>query len=506
MRAHIARMERKKRPGARNVVPGITAGLLAVLLVGTMCHAGATHAAQGSSGSVKVSGHHVTGAGPNHSTWYLAEGSNNWGFNTSVAIVNPNDIAVDAMITYMTNGGEIPGGTVNLPPRSQATVLPYEVVGGSDFSTRVKCKEGATIAVERMMYMPEDDASQLCVWPQEELRGHHSSIGVTSPSGTWYFPEGSSDWGFECWLLVQNPNRQEATCKVTYMIEGGGPRTFEKKLQANSRRSFNIGDDIGMKDTSIRVDANVPVVAERSMYVENKKRKEGHVSIGADSPSRDFFLAEGSTAWGFTTYILVQNPNSDSAQVTLTYMTDEGLRTQPVFTIPPNSRKTVRVNDVLPDVDFATYIHGSVPIVAERAMYRDFPNQEGQDHASDFACHDSIGLAEPHTTFYLPNGMGKTDMFGANFSDTYILIQNPNPSEVTVEISYLTHDELENTTSTVDVPAYSRRTYSMSDSGIEGSRAIIVSSKTAGCKIVVEKSIYWNSPASGTCTIGCFED
>lgn len=479
MRTAIAPTNHGKRPEAWAVVAAFAACLLMVLLMGTVCLAGDS----------------VAGAG--YSTWYLAEGSNNWGFSTRIAIENPNDIAVNARITYMTNDGEIPGGTVNLPPRSGATVPTCETVWQRDFSTMVECLEGETIAVERLMSIPSGGVAI----PEIDPSGHHSSIGVTSPSETWYFPEGSSDWGFECWLLVGNPNGQEATCNLTYMIEGEGPRTFEKKLKANSRRSFNIGDDIGAKDASMKVDANVPVVAERSMYVEKGWRKEGHVSIGAVSPSETFFLAEGSTAWGFTTYVLVQNPNIEGAQVTLTYMTGEGLRAQPAFTIPPNSRKTVRVNDVLPDADFATYVHGSIPVVAERAMYRDSPNQD----PSDFACHDSIGVAEPHTTFYLPDGMGETGM-PWNFGDTYVLIGNPNPSEVTVEISYLTHDGLGNSTSTVNVPAYSRRTYSMSDSGIEGPRAIIVTSLTTGCKIIVEKSTYWGPPASGTCTIGCFED
>lgn len=421
MRTHVTWMEHKEWPGARSVVPGIAACLLMVLLAGTVCFAG------------------DAGAGPDSSTWYLAEGSNNWGFLTYIAIENPNDIAVNALVSYMTDDGEIPGGTVNLPPRSGVTIQPLEVTGRRDFSTRVECLEGETIAVERLMSVPGGGVSI----PEVDPSGHHSSIGVTSPSATWYFPEGSSDWGFECWLLVGNPNGQEATCNITYMIEGEGPRTFEKKLKANSRRSFNISDDIGAKDASMKVDANIPVLAERSMYVENEWRREGHVSIGAVSPSQTFFLAEGSTAWGFTTYVLVQNPNSEGAQVTLTYMTDEGLRTQPAFTIPPNSRKTVRVNDVLPDADFATYVHGSIPVVAERAMYRDSPNQD----ASSFACHDSIGIAEPHTTFYLPNGIGETGM-PWNFGDTYVLVGNPNPSEVTVEISYLTHDGQGNSTST----------------------------------------------------------
>ena len=53
-------------------------------------------------------------------------------------------------------------------------------------------------------------------------------MGVTSPAKTWYLPEGSSDWGFECWLLIQNPNALQANCTVTYMIEGEAPQTFTK--------------------------------------------------------------------------------------------------------------------------------------------------------------------------------------------------------------------------------------------------------------------------------------
>ena len=43
------------------------------------------------------------------------------------------------------------------------------------------------------------------------------------------------------------------------------------------------------------------------MYRDN--RREGSCSIGANTPATDYFLAEGTTAWGFTTYLLVQNPN-----------------------------------------------------------------------------------------------------------------------------------------------------------------------------------------------------
>ena len=37
--------------------------------------------------------------------------------------------------------------------------------------------------------------------------------------------------------------------------------------------------------------------------------REGHCSIGTTAPASDYYLAEGTSAWGFTTYVLVQNPN-----------------------------------------------------------------------------------------------------------------------------------------------------------------------------------------------------
>ena len=72
-------------------------------------------------------------------------------------------------------------------------------------------------------------------------KGAHNSIGVNTPAKTWYLPEGSSAWGYECWLLVQNPNNTEAKVTLTYMIEGSGPTPVTKKVPANSRATFFDG-------------------------------------------------------------------------------------------------------------------------------------------------------------------------------------------------------------------------------------------------------------------------
>ncbi len=414
-------------------------------------------------------------------TWYLAEGTDGWGFNTYISVQNPNTSTVHADITYMTPSGPIHGARITLPPASQTTIFPRDAVGSRDFSTKIECVEAKTIAVDRTMTWTGAHAGM----PEA-----HSSIGVTSPATTWYLPEGSSSWGFETWLLIQNPGAMAAKCNVKYMIEGAAPRTFAKTIPAHTRQSFNMADDIGAKDASMEVTSNVPVIPERSMY--RYDRREGHDSIGTTQLSHDFYLAEGTTAWGFTTYLLIQNPNPDPTSVTVTYMTPGGPIVRPAFIMEANSRKTIRVNEVVPNKDLSTKVEGTLPIIAERSMY--YTSEDGE------TCHDSIGLAEAHKTFYLPDGCGLSG------NETWTLVQNSNASSVNIAITYMTPSGSGNQTRHYTIPANSRRTYLMSDV-LPGSRAAIkVSSTSPGKRIMVERAMYWNDRTSATDTIGGYSD
>ncbi len=421
------------------------------------------------------------------SSWYLAEGTTAWGFETYLSIMNPNSSPVSAQVTYMTDAGAVSGGKVYLSGQSQLTLFPRETLGDKDFSTSVTCLEGKAISVDRTMYWTGEGA------PSPE---GHSSIGATVPDYSWYLPEGSSNWGFETWLLVQNPTASEATCEVTYMVENEGPTAFTRKVPANSRRTYNMAEDIGSKDASVMVYSDRPVIAERSMYRNN--RRQGHESIGTVRAAPAYFLAEGTTAWGFTTYVLVQNPQGSETEVEITYMTDAGPVAHPEnpVKIPAGSRKTVRVNDFLNNRDFSTKVTGNQPIIAERAMYWNGGLGE--------ACHDSIGIAAPHRFFNLPDGQ-----CGGGY-ETWTLVQNPNPSDLTVEITYLSAEGVDNKTFTETIPAESRRTFNMADRypGREVRAGILVrsTSSASGKKVIVERAMYWNSRGAGTDTVGGYSD
>jgi len=400
------------------------------------------------------------------STYYLAEGSTDWGFSTWISILNPNNEPVTVQVVYMTDQGPVRKGDTQIPSDSTITINPEADLGAEDFSTSVVCLEHKPIAVERTM-----------LWNGPDI---HTSIGVEEPSDTWYFAEGSSDWGFEAWLLIQNRCQEEAECEITYMTEGGRNVPVSVVIPPCTRRTYNMADFIGADDASIKVTSNQEIICERTMYRNN--RREGHCSVGAVEPSTDYYLAEGSTDWGFTTYILVQNPNDSPVIVHTNYNTTGAPPPYDVedHVLSPHSRKTIRVNDIFGGHDFSTHVSGDRPIIAERAMYWDSGTGE--------ACHASLGLVEPYNKFYVP--FGKT----SDGWETFVLVQNPNSKDIDVTLKITGLSAV-----TERIPASSRKTFNLSDMTEPGDVGITVESED---EIMVEKAMYFNNRSGGSVTTG----
>jgi hypothetical protein len=159
------------------------------------------------------------------------------------------------------------------------------------------------------------------------------------------------------------------------------------------------------------------------MYFNN----DGHAAIGVDTARQTWYLAEGYTGLGFGTFILIQNPNETEANVTVTYMLQGGGTEVREHTVGANTRYTIPAHDVEEvgtDAAFSTKLESNQAIVVERAMY--WPNG-----ASSSGGHVTIGVQEPTTTWYLAEGFT-----GAGFG-TFILIQNPNPVEANVTVTYM---------------------------------------------------------------------
>ncbi|MBN2027908.1 MAG: hypothetical protein JW854_14245, partial [Actinobacteria bacterium] len=138
-----------------------------------------------------------------------------------------------------------------------------------------------------------------------------------------------------------------------------------------------------------KVTATVPVVAERAEYFTYFGKSGGHDSIGTYMPKTTWYLAEGYTGGEFSTWVLVQNPTTENATVTLEFQLPPGSNAPDyTFDLPAGTRKSIQLNELdgLGDTDVSTKVTSDKPVVAERAMYFEYDGKQGG--------HDSIGVPE----------------------------------------------------------------------------------------------------------------
>jgi hypothetical protein len=136
-----------------------------------------------------------------------------------------------------------------------------------------------------------------------------------------------------------------------------------------------MADDIGQQNASMMVTSDVPVVAERAMYWGGGTAlgEATHDSIGTSSPHRVFYLPDGQKSGGRETYTLVQNPNGTAVEVSVTYLTPDGIGDVTLIElIPASSRMTFRLADRVPSGRAGVVVECTTPgksIIAERAIY-----------------------------------------------------------------------------------------------------------------------------------------
>jgi len=167
--------------------------------------------------------------------------------------------------------------------------------------------------------------------------------------------------------------------------------------------------------------ADRPIVAERSMYLSTPTQtwKAGTGGTGVTSPALRWFFGEGATGSFFDAWILLSNPGSTDAAVTVRYVADTGADITRTHTVPAGRRITIRVVDEDPammNTSFATFVTStnSVPVVAERAMW--WRSHEGQWTAG----HVGVGFTEGGRKWVTADGVAATD----GSSDTYALVTN----------------------------------------------------------------------------------
>jgi hypothetical protein len=212
--------------------------------------------------------------------------------------------------------------------------------------------------------------------------GGHESVGVTLPSRNWFLAEGATGPFFETFLLFANPTTREAAIDVRYLPISGDPvaRTYE--VPAGQRLTVNVeGEDATLANAAVatEVTSNVPVLVERAQYWPDPAPNwyEAHNSFGVTSTSTRWGLAEGRVgmAGNYQTYILLANPTTAPADVTITFLRENGTTLIKNFTVLAGNRFNVAVGGAdTPEIlneRFGAVITSTQPIAVERAMYSD---------------------------------------------------------------------------------------------------------------------------------------
>jgi hypothetical protein len=267
-----------------------------------------------------------------------------------------------------------------------------------------------------------------------DWNGERSGGGPFSgtPSSTgWMMAEGATWPGFGEWVLVQNPNKEDAVVKLRFLTPEGpieGP-TFE--LPGESRMTTNVNELVPNRDvaTVVMVENGVPVCAERAMYVSTSDGKWGsHDSVGSPTVSQNWYLAEGATWPGYEEWVLVMNPFDDPVSARITFQTPPGEVEGPLLELAPGSRQSVHVNQYVPDQDVSTRVEcltSGYGIVAERSMY--INTVDGK-----LGCHNSMGCQETGAGWGLAEGATWPGY------EEWVLVQNPTAARADVEFYFLT--------------------------------------------------------------------
>ena len=320
-------------------------------------------------------GMHTEKAAPALSrAWFFAEGAQGF-YHTYFLLTNPSPAANTATVRFLREDGVEVTRTYPLAAQSRLTIYAGEIAElvNQSFGTVVSFAFAG--AAERAMY-----------FGTPVFNGGHESAGVTRTSTDWFLAEGATGSFFTTFVLLSNPNAAPANVTLTYLREGGGTITRTRTLAPGTRATINVAlEDASLAATSVatRVTSDVGIVAERAMYwpFDPAQWQEAHNAFGVTETALRWGLAEGRVGGpsAFQTFVLVANPGSTAANVTITFL--RGIGSSPVtrgVTVAAGGRLTLTTGPgsmvpELADESFGIAMTSDVPVFAERALYSNTP-------------------------------------------------------------------------------------------------------------------------------------
>ena len=433
---------------------------------------------------------------------YFGEGAAGAFFSTRLALLNPGDTSVGAVIRYLGSDGVVRSSWLDVPAQTRRTTLAEPSVSGAEFGIVVESNE--PIVVDRTM-----------TWGAG-VYGAHAETARLAPAPRWFLAEGATTGGFNLFYLLQNPASSPAQVRVRYLRSTGAAVEKTYTLPPSSRTTIWINQEefsgLGRALASAEVSADIEVlsgpsiIVERSMYLNlpGQTFGAGHESAGVTAPALDWFLAEGATGPFFDLFVLIANPSTSPAIVEATYLRPDGTTLTRSHAVPPASRYTIWVDHedpTLSDTAVATAVRSTngVPVIVERAMWWPGSSATWQE------AHGAAGSVSTAPRWALAEG----EVGGPRGVDTYVLIANTSAAVGPVRVTLVFEDGTR-AARTFTVLARSRLNV---DARAEFPEAadrrfgvVVESVGVAPLALVVERAQYWDALgqrwAAGTNALG----
>jgi hypothetical protein len=227
-------------------------------------------------GSGNIGLHTSSGITALSRSWLFAEGTTQPPFDMRLLLLNPNQQAAIATVTYMTPDGTEATRRYAIPRTTKLVVDVNEFVPELGVATMVESDR--PLAAERALYyVPE-----ILAEPEAETTGEEGGtvplpgsddplvgtveVGATASAFSWYFADAPTQ-NTNQFLLISNPSRGQARVTVDLLLADDSTSTETIVMPANSRFTLpvhNIYPD--QSGVSIIVRSTQRVVAERAVY------------------------------------------------------------------------------------------------------------------------------------------------------------------------------------------------------------------------------------------------
>jgi autotransporter-associated beta strand protein len=322
-------------------------------------------------------GAHTDKASPGPSfNWYFAEGAQGF-FWTYLLLENPSDFNNEATVEYLRENEPPVQRTYVVPPHARYTVNLFDEPEVKNRAFGMTVNFDRPGMAERSMYFGMDPL----------FTGGHESAGEVAPSKAWFLPEGATGTFFQTYVLLANPSDAATKATVRFLPDAGGaPITKIYDLAPKRRLTLDIAaQDASLVSANVatEVTADDPIIVERAQYWPYAVWYESHNSFGLTTLAMRWGLAEGRVGGpeASQTYILLANPGTDPAAVTITFLRENGgAPVVKTFNVAAASRFNVRVG---PDTEvpelvnerFGAIVQADREIAVERAVYWDANGQ-----------------------------------------------------------------------------------------------------------------------------------